>query len=475
MRLFVVLLFAARVAQAQLNYESDVKPVLRRYCFACHSAEEKRAGLELESFSGLLKGGGSGEIVKPGRPASSILFLAISHEGNGVPNMPLGLPKMPDREIGIIRDWIQQGLVDKPGGKTRLSDRASLEFSGGLIPKPKSEAAMPRQLPASATVDKLRAAQPVTAIAASPWAPLLAVAGHGAIALYNTVTREKLGELAFAEGIPYVLRFSRDGSTLLAGGGKGAVAGKAVLFDVRSGMRLGEFGAERDVVLAADVSADGKLVALGGPGKIVRVFAVGQPGAKPIYEIAKHTDWITALEFAPDGQRLATADRAGGVHMWEAATGGFLVSLAEHKDAITSLSWRTDGVMLATGSEDGQLILWDTRDGFPASTMTPHQPKLASGTFGKLPGGVLSVQFGPDGRLFSTGRDKAVRVYSSLGKVLGALPPSLVMLTKVAVSFDGKIAFAGDAKGNVHIWDGSKEEMLQPYGLGAQLGDGRNR
>ena len=97
------------------------------------------------------------------------------------------------------------------------------------------------------------------------------------------------------------------------------------------------------------------------------------------------------------------------------------------------------------------------------------------GTFGKLPGGVLSVQFGPDGRLFSTGRDKALRVYSSQGKVIGALPPSSAMLTKVAVRFDGRVAFAGDAQGNVHIWDGSKEEMLQTYGLGAQLGDGRNR
>ena len=435
MRLFFGLLFVSSVAQAQLNYESDVKPVLRRYCFACHSSEEKRAGLDLESFSGVLKGGGSGEIVKPGRPGSSILFLAVSHEGNGVPNMPMGLPKIPDRDIGIIRDWIQQGLFDKPGGKSRLSDRGSLEFAGGIVQKPKGSAAMPEQYPSPLTVDKLHAAQPVTAIAASPWAPLLAVAGHGAIVLYNTATREKLGETPFPEGIPYVLRFSRDGSMLLAGGGKGALSGKVVLFDVSSGKRLGEFGAERDVVLAADVTADGKLVALGGPGKMVKVFDAGKANAKPIYEITKHTDWITALEFSPDGQRLATADRAGGVHMWEAATGGFLVSLAEHKDAITSLSWRTDGVMLATASEDGQLIFWDTRDGFPASTMTPHQPKPAPGTFGKLPGGVLSVQFGPDGRLFSTGRDKALRVYSSQGKPLGALPPSTAVSGRTASPF----------------------------------------
>ena len=454
-------LIATVRGQAPVSYEVEIKPLLRRHCFGCHSTEEKRAGLDLESFAGLLKGGGSGEIVKPGRPGSSILFLAISHEGNGVPNMPQGLPKIPDADIALIREWIQQGLLDRPGGKSRVADRGNLEVAASLLPKPKGALAMPGQLP-PLDAQTLQAAQPITAIAASPWTPLLAIAGHDRIALYNSSTREKVGALAFPEGIPYVLRLSRDGAWLLAGGGRGAVSGKGVLFDVKSGKRLGEFGGERDVVLAADVSADGKLLALGGPGKVVRVFAVSQPGTKPLYEITRHTDWITALEFSPDGLRLATADRAGGVHIWESESGGFLVSLAEHKDAITSLSWRFDALMLATASEDGQLILWDMRDGFPAATLTPHQQKPPPGNFGKLPGGVLSVQFGVDGRLFSTGRDRALRVFSTLGKALGALPPGPSMLTKIAVSFDGKMAIAGDASGKVHFWDGSKETLLVP-------------
>ena len=38
-----------------------------------------------------------------------------------------------------------------------------------------------------------------------------------------------------------------------------------------------------DIVLAADISADGKLVALGGPGTIVKVFTVAD--GKQAYEI----------------------------------------------------------------------------------------------------------------------------------------------------------------------------------------------
>jgi len=48
-----------------------------------------------------------------------------------------------------------------------------------------------------------------------------AVGGQNQIILYNTDNLECLGVLPFTEGIPYVLKFSRNGSVLLAGGGRG--------------------------------------------------------------------------------------------------------------------------------------------------------------------------------------------------------------------------------------------------------------
>ena len=46
-----------------------------------------------------------------------------------------------------------------------------------------------------------------------------------------------MGILPFPEGVPYVLKFSRNGSLLLAGGGRGAYQGKVVVFDVKTGER----------------------------------------------------------------------------------------------------------------------------------------------------------------------------------------------------------------------------------------------
>ena len=149
-------------------------------------------------------------------------------------------------------------------------------------------------------------------------APLVAIAGQRQIALYNTDSAELAGVLPFPEGIPYSLRFSRSGKLLLAGGGKAASRGLAAVYDVRTGKRLSQVGDELDAVLAADINAGQTLIALGGPQKIVRVFNVAD--GSPVTEIRKHTDWVTAVEFSPDGVLLATADRAGGVWVWEAGT-----------------------------------------------------------------------------------------------------------------------------------------------------------
>jgi WD40 repeat protein len=429
---------------AAVNYEDDVKPILNRYCLGCHSAGEMRAGLSLESYQGVLKGSGGGDVVKAGRATQSPLYLAVSHEGVGVPPMPLGGAKLPDAAINTIKDWISGGLLENATSAPKGPVGSGSAFVASNLNRPKV-AAMPMTL-AKVDLPEPARAHPITALAASPWAPLLAVAGHERIYLYNLATRKAAGEIAFPEGIPYVLRFSRDGSMLLAAGGKGVQSGKAVLFDVKTGSRLGVAGHETDIVLAADVSPDGRLVAIGGPGKVVKVFEVA--GGKLVYEIKKHTDWITALEFSPDGTKLATADRAGGIHLWEASSGGIMVSLGDHKDSVTSLSWRSDGRLLASGSEDGQIIIWDAQDGFPAAAI----PEAHAGK--TPPGGVLSVCFMADGRLASVGRDRTMKIWTSEGKPVSSSPVEADLLTKVTVSFDSKITVAGDYRGRVLLWDG---------------------
>jgi WD40 repeat protein len=452
--LFSVAMAAFAQTAKPPTYDDDVKPIFRRRCFGCHSSAESRAGLSLETYAGILKGGGSGDIVLPGRAGASLLYKVVAHEGDGVPRMPLNQAKIPDSEIAIIQEWIQKGLLETATSLPKGPVQSSAEFKGSDLNKPAGPPAMPTALPPVALPEPAHP-HPVTALAASPWAPLVAVAGHERIYLYNTVNRTPLGALPFPEGIPYVLRFSRDGSMLLAGGGRGVQAGMVALYDVRTGARRAVVGKEMDIVLAADVSADGKLVALGGPGKVVKVFTVAD--GKLAYQITKHTDWITAIAFSPDGSRLATGDRAGGIHLWESATGGIVVSLSDHKDAITALSWRGDGALLASGSEDGQIIIWSAVDGFPAATISP-----------KPVSGVESLDFTPDGRLVSVARDNKIRFWTSDGKAKESSAANDALLTKVVARYDSKLAIAGDYKGRILLWDGKLSATIGPQELVTQ-------
>jgi len=326
-------------------------------------------------------------------------------------------------------------------------------------------APMPENLPAIELPDLARP-HPITALAGSPRVPLLAVAGHERIFLYDVNTRASVGVLPFPEGIPYVLRFSRDGTTLLAGGGRGVQLGKVVLYDVRTGKRTAVIGNEKDIVLAADLSADGKMVALGGPAKLVKVFSVAD--GRLLYEINKHTDWITAISFSPDGSLLATADRAGGIFLWDSQTGAIIVNLAEHKDSVTTLAWRADSRVLASGGEDGELVFWNAQDGFPIMTDTKtHTPKTNGTVYGKQPSGILGSDFLTDGRLVTVGRDRIIHLFSSDGKPEASTSPFGQLLTKVTATASAGLVAAGDYVGRIILWDGRKIDTLEPW-AGAQ-------
>src|SRR5258708_38750348 len=106
----VVLVPLAAQTPKRIEYETDIKPIFQRHCLTCHSAGQMTAGLSLESYPGVLKGGGSGEIVKPGRAAARLLYQGVARETDGGPRMPRRQPKMPDTEITSIRDVLRQEL-----------------------------------------------------------------------------------------------------------------------------------------------------------------------------------------------------------------------------------------------------------------------------------------------------------------------------------------------------------------------------
>src|SRR5437660_580966 len=238
---------------AKVTYEEHVLPILRDKCIGCHSPDKSRGGLVVSTYTSIMAGGSSGEVVKPGDPDNSRLFQLVSHKQE--PFMPPKSPPIPPENVETIRNWILDGALENSGSKAKIVNKPKFDIALSSINKGKPDGPppMPSIHLGLEPVVRTSHASAITALASSPWAPLVAVAGQKQVLLYHSDTLELLGVLPFPEGTPYVLKFSRNGSLLLAGGGRGAKSGRAVVWSVQTGERIFEVGDESDAVLAADI------------------------------------------------------------------------------------------------------------------------------------------------------------------------------------------------------------------------------
>lgn len=97
-----------------VTYATDIKPIFDASCIKCHGAQKPKAKLRLDSLGGILKGGEDGKVIEPGKSEKSMLVLNIAHLGDEDDFMPppknkLGVKKLTDEQIGLVRAWIDQG------------------------------------------------------------------------------------------------------------------------------------------------------------------------------------------------------------------------------------------------------------------------------------------------------------------------------------------------------------------------------
>ena len=429
---------SALAADDKLTFDDNVLAVLRQRCGGCHNPDKKSGDLDVTSYTGLMQGGGSGGAIEPGNASASYLYKLITHQDE--PKMPPDSPPIPEEERALIKKWIEGGVLENKGSKAAAPKKTVAMAMDAAPTERPAVTPLPARIPLE-PVTRTQGVNACASIATSPWAPLAAVCGQKQVLLYRTDTRQLAGVLPFPEGRPQVLQFSRNGSLLVGGGGRGGASGRVVVWNVATGRRMTELGEELDTVLAADISADQRLVALGGPQRVVRVYST-ETGAR-LHELRKHTDWMMAASFSPDGVLLATCDRSGGVVVWEAATGRDFLTLTGHTASVTSVSWRSDSNLLATGSEDGTIRLWEMENGSEVKSWPAHA------------GGVAALEFTRDGRIVSVGRDKIPKMWGQDGSQQKAFEPCADLGLAISYCDETDAVIVGDWTGEIRIWKGA--------------------
>jgi hypothetical protein len=423
---------------AKITYDDNVLPILREKCIACHGPDKKSSGLQLHNYQAVMQGGSGGAVVKPGDPDGSPLYLVVAHKAE--PFMPPKSAPLPKDIADTLQAWIAGGALENTGSKAvAMKPKADIALTSVVRGKPSGPPPMPpNTLPLDPVVRTSRA-NAITALAANPWSPLVAVGGQKQVLLYNSDNLDLIGVLPFPEGTPHVLKFSRNGSMLLAGGGHDGKSGKVVVWSVTTGERIIAVGEETDAVLSADISPDQTQIALGGPSKMIRLFSTKD--GKMVNEIKKHTDWVTAIEYSPDGVLLATGDRNGGLFVWEAYTAREYFSLRGHTAGITDVSWRPDGNVLASSSEDTTVRLWEMENGGQIKGWGAHGA------------GTESVRYGHDGRLVTAGRDRVVKLWDGNGAMQRQFEPLPDLALRTTFTYNDARVVGADWSGTLKVWE----------------------
>jgi len=105
----------AALAEQTVSFSRDVLPTLVSHCVSCHhpgGQGYETSGLDLRSYSSLMKGTKHGKIVVAGEPLTSNLMVLI--EGRSDPSIRMPHKKWPllKQQIEIIGNWVRQGAKD---------------------------------------------------------------------------------------------------------------------------------------------------------------------------------------------------------------------------------------------------------------------------------------------------------------------------------------------------------------------------
>jgi mono/diheme cytochrome c family protein len=98
---------ASAADDAATLFKKEVRPLLERKCFECHSskADEVKGDLKLETVDDILRGGANGPAVDPGNVEESFLLRAVRYQEADYQMPPSG--RMSDEEIAKLEAWVK--------------------------------------------------------------------------------------------------------------------------------------------------------------------------------------------------------------------------------------------------------------------------------------------------------------------------------------------------------------------------------
>jgi len=367
--------------EAPPDYNTKVAPILRTYCVGCHNADDADGDIVLETFADIFKGGESGPAISPGMAASSRLIRVLT--GEAEPAMPPEDEAQPtDAEIAILKAWVDGGAPGPEG----------------------AEPARTLLVPEITPSDSITKA--VSSMRFSPDGKILAVGRFGNVELRTANGARVHRTLSDHAGKVNMIRFSADGSKLIAASGITGLYGEARIWNVADGTLLQTIRGHRDTMYAAVPSPDGRLLATGSYDRNIILWDLVT--GEQVREFKGHNGAIYDVAFSPDGNILASASGDATVKVWRVDSGMRLDTLSQPLKEQYAVTFSPDGKKIVAGGADNRIRIWQL--------LSIDSPRINPVLFARFAheGAVVQLDFTPDGAaLITVGEERAIKVWET--------------------------------------------------------------
>ncbi len=461
-------LAAAADAPAEVSYLRDIRPVMRRYCWGCHSGGDPKGGLDVSTVSTMKQGGESGPLFVIGKPAESLI---LEMTAGAEPSMPPKAPHLSAQHLALITAWIASGAVDDatavaeatqikvPDVYRRAPAVTSLAFhpSGNLLAAACRSEVVLMPLPSDSD-------QPAVPQAAPP-----ATSAQGEQA--GDLDRASFVRLPTACGLLTHVEFSPDGKTLSASGGSPSQFGLLTLFDPEKKQKRSERRLGFDTLFRGNFSPDGSSIAVGSTDGGVYVVPMDEKAEVQHYDL--HSDWVMDVAYSPDGKYLVTGGRDKATKVSSAETGELLRSVDSTDEMVNAVA-ASDAFAVSAGRSrlmaayqfevalSGIQLNGQGGNGAKPVNKRPQYTK----NFETPAGEVLDLATSGDRKLLaSAGSGPDIRVYEIATQKRVALIKAPGTVFSLALDATGSRLAVGCQDGQVHLYqlpDGTALQSVVP-------------
>ena len=177
------------------------------------------------------------------------------------------------------------------------------------------------------------------------------------IKLWDATTGKEIRTLKDHIDAIYALDFSPDGKRLVSGAADRSIK----VWNPETGERLFTMSEPTDGVNSVAVSPDGKWIAAAGQDKTIRVWALEEKGATLKNSMIAHEDAILRIIWSRDGKTLLTSSADRSLKLFRASDLKELKMIGGQPDWSYAMEYSPDGSRVALGRMNGTLIVTEVK------------------------------------------------------------------------------------------------------------------